>query len=153
MFCQNCGAQLEEQDKFCGNCGTPVRGMDNEKKQENMGQPEERMEFTNQPEERMEFANQPADGKYKKNTRLLITLVLVVGVLTFLILAISIFVWGSKAGDKLEKGREERYERQEDEEDFWDSDEEFDEDGDFDSEEDEDGDFDSEEDEDGNGYL
>jgi len=26
MFCQNCGAQLNEGVRFCGNCGTPVGG-------------------------------------------------------------------------------------------------------------------------------
>ena len=24
MFCKNCGKQLPDEAKFCGNCGTPV---------------------------------------------------------------------------------------------------------------------------------
>lgn len=26
-FCGNCGAQLDDDDKVCGQCGTPVTGM------------------------------------------------------------------------------------------------------------------------------
>ena len=37
MFCENCGAKLADNSKFCQRCGAPVRQEDNVPGQENSG--------------------------------------------------------------------------------------------------------------------
>ena len=32
MYCENCGEKLNEDDAYCGNCGTPVKKTPNPRK-------------------------------------------------------------------------------------------------------------------------
>ncbi|MCH5252070.1 MAG: zinc ribbon domain-containing protein [Lachnospiraceae bacterium] len=124
MYCHNCGNPLGDGDKFCSACGTPVG---DEGKPE---QSEEQTELRSQPasEERVVWEeSQPVADTHKRNTGLLVAVVIIAGVLTFLVLLISIFIWGGKAEGSLEKWREryrpyedlEEEEEPADDEDFW----------------------------------
>lgn len=40
MFCKNCGAQMNDNQKFCPNCGTPVQQSETVQTQEIPGSPQ-----------------------------------------------------------------------------------------------------------------
>lgn len=119
MFCENCGAKLKEDDRFCPECGTPVKvpsdaGQEQQpyqqpeqeqqpyrqpgyNEQQPYRQPEQRQQFYQQeyrepePQRREEIRRRKAQEKKKKNQT--VTLV-VLGVAVAALLAAVIFgIW------------------------------------------------------------
>ena len=66
MFCENCGAKLKEDDRFCPECGTPVKVSSDagqEQGQQPYQQPEQGQQPYQQPEQGQQPYQQPEQGQ------------------------------------------------------------------------------------------
>ncbi len=120
MFCQNCGHQLGDEDKFCVECGTPVRTEENAAVTEPFaaanepGKPTQeaadpgRVEPVQYGSAESDFGWNKASSAqsaqfsenephYKKNTGLFVGIVAGIGVLIMIILFVCVTVSGSQA--------------------------------------------------------
>lgn len=113
MFCQNCGRELKDEDKFCPACGTPAT-VSTEK--ETVEIPVEEQTFQEVPADEMErVAEENSERfekrepvyyatpqqRYKKNTGILAGIIAVVGIVVIIALLAGVFVTAKKARNGL----------------------------------------------------
>lgn len=98
MFCQNCGNELGENDKFCNNCGTQI-------KPEEQPAPAE----WSQPEvpapavQKTEAPTPAVQKKYKRGTGVIIGVVIAAGAILWITLIIMVFISRGNADDTMDK--------------------------------------------------
>jgi len=106
-FCNNCGAQLPEDKKFCGSCGQPVTvGVAPQQQQQSTSQPQQQQQSTSQPQQPQpqQYPQQPGypppmppkSGSSKK------IWIPIIAVVTIAIVAVAL-VLVLTAGNKFEK--------------------------------------------------
>ena len=106
-FCNNCGAQLPEDKKFCGSCGQPVTvGVAPQQQQQSTSQPQQPQQSTSQPQQPQpqQYPQQPGypppmppkSGSSKKKW------IPIIAVVTIAIIAVAL-VLVLTAGNKFEK--------------------------------------------------
>lgn len=142
MFCQNCGHQLGDKDKFCIECGAPVQTVESEVGTESF-------EAAKEPERAEQEIPVPDPGRvepvqygavepdpvwntassaqsaqfsenephYKKNTGILVGVVAGIGVLVMIILFACVTISGSQARRHI-KNNTPIFNEREDEDDF-----------------------------------
>ena len=157
MKCNNCGAELNDNAKFCNSCGTPVANM-NSQPQGALNQG-----MNNQPQgapnPNMNFgpaAPQPNVGKKKgmSKTEKIVAIILVavisVGLITTSVLAFALPMSEKEIVQALDYGRDNNYD---DSDDYNDDEDNSDDDSDYDDDEDyDDSEYDDDEDYDDNYY-
>lgn len=137
MFCQNCGKEIRETDRFCPNCGV-VTGYTNE----NGRQAEQEPEAADSSEKTgfVSFEQSPESQSGRSNktvTWIMVGVVSAIGIITFFILLV-LQVWANrKAAPQLERWKsqnEKSYDRifQYDSDDDEDEDSTYDWDNDYD---------------------
>lgn len=96
MFCSNCGNLLEEQDKFCANCGMPVK--------------------RTEPEFARLTESVPEKSPVKKKSGVIIAVLSAVALIVLIILLVCVAVSEKRAGKTFEKYRSQfEMDRDEDE--------------------------------------
>lgn len=116
MFCQNCGRELKDEDKFCPACGTPAP-VSTEK--ETVEIPVEEQTFQEVSADEIEpaaeenserFENREPvyyaapQQRYKKNTGILAGIIAVVGIVVIIALFAGVFVTAQKARNSMKNG-------------------------------------------------
>lgn len=129
MFCQNCGHQLGDNDKFCTECGTPVRAEENTAGTDPFvaaNEPEKPAQEAADPGrvEPVQYGSVDSDlgwntassaqsarsaqfsenePHYKKNTGIIVGIVAGVGALVIIILIVCVTLAGSQAKEHIQK--------------------------------------------------
>lgn len=107
MFCQNCGNELGENDRFCNKCGTQI------KQEERPATVEWSQQETPTPEVQKPEAPAPAvqktetpvpavQRKYKRGTGVIVGAVVAAGAILWITLIIMVFIFHSKADNTLD---------------------------------------------------
>lgn len=79
MFCANCGNELDENDKFCGSCGTPVSSSETEPEIKSENHPKIKPEIKNDIQSDTRDAKDKKKGK--KKGILAVVAILIIGVI------------------------------------------------------------------------
>lgn len=131
MFCQNCGHQLGDNDKFCVECGAPVPAEESVNEQDSVtleAQEQEREEQdpvwdTAESPQPAQFSE--SEPHYKKNTGIIVGIVAGIGVFVMIILFACVTI----AGMRVKKDNAPIFQERHDDDD---NDFDFDMDDDFD---------------------
>ena len=101
-FCNNCGAQLPEDKKFCGSCGQPVTvGVAPQQQQQSTSQPQQQQQSTSQPQQYPQQPGYPPPMPPKSGSSKKIWIP-IIAVVTIAIIAVAL-VLVLTAGNKFEK--------------------------------------------------